>query len=853
VVVFLPQDLPAGASALIEHLATVGEVRTIAALTNDPRADAGVLRSVRSPGADTPAAQRRTAGRVAHASDADDETRCVVRMVTAALATAPAHRVAVLYGSSRPYARLLAEHLDAAGIRWNGSGVRPTVERTLPRALLDLLALPDHGWRRDEVLGVLSAAPVRGADGSRVPASRWERISRIAGVVADGDWDTRLKAYATQERAAADEEKGAEAPRRGLISRRERDAAAGEELQDFVADLRRRLHHGASLHRWSELAGWALDTFHGLLADPDAGGWLPPDEARAADRVNRILTGLAGLDTVEPTADLAGLRLALELELVDDLQRHGRFGDGILVAPMSAAVGLDADTVFVAGLAEDLVPGRLRADPLLPDRVRGLTGGALPPLRERVDRRLRHLLAALAAAGECVASFPRGDLRKSSTRLPSRWLLPTLRTLSGAAELDATGWQSATGDRITGSPSYAAGLAGTAELSTAQEWRIRTALAARSRDDDVLAALPGEPVLGRALTMLRARFGAELTRFDGDLTGHSVPDPTRRTVVSPTALEAWARCPHGYFMAKMLWIEPVESPEELVQISALDIGSLIHDAVDAFFTAQAQAGTVPGGATPWTAEQRADLRLAATTIAADLAARGATGHPTLWRQELGRILTDLDRLLDDDELLRARTGRRQVRSELAFGLRGAPAVRVALPDGRAIGLRGSADRVDVTSDGAITIVDYKTGSARSFAGLCEADPTAGGTKLQLPVYAYAARAALGRPDAPVAAEYWFLRKDRGKRIELALTPQVERVYAETLAVIADGMAAGLFPHRPPAQDGWGGFVECRFCDPDGFGVHERRDQWTRKCDDPRLAAYLRLVDPDAATAAQAVP
>ena len=493
----------------------------------------------------------------------------------------------------------------------------------------------------------------------------------------------------------------------------------------------------------------------------------------------------------------------------------------------------------------------MRADPLLPDRLRVLTGGALPPLRDRVDRQHRHLLAALASASGCVTSFPRGDLRKSSTRLPSRWLLPTLRSLSGAAALDATTWQSATGDRITGSPSYAASLATTADLATGQEWRTRAAIAARSRDDDVLDELPAEPVLARAITMLRARVSAELTRFDGDLAGHDVPDPTQRAAVSPTALEAWTRCPHGYFMAKMLWIEPVESPEELVQISALDIGSLIHDAVDAFFTAQSKAGTVPGGATPWTAEQRADLRHAATTIAADLAVRGATGHPMLWRQELGRILTDLDGLLDDDELLRAQAGRRQVRSELVFGMRGAPVVEVSLPGGRAIGLRGSADRVDVTADGAITIVDYKTGSARTFTQLSETDPTAGGTKLQLPVYAYAARAALGLPDAPVAAEYWFLRKDRGKRVQLALTPQVEHAYAETLAIIADGMAAGLFPHRPPAQDGWGDYVECRFCDPDGLGVNERRDQWTRKRNDPRLAAYLRLVDPEAAAAATA--
>src|SRR4051812_14808928 len=101
-----------------------------------------------------------------------------------------AHRPtgAILYSRAQPYARLFAEHLDAAGIRWNGAAVRPTIERTLPRLLLDLLALPDHGWRRDEVCAVLSAAPVRDKEGNRVPASRWERISRVAGVVGDSDW-----------------------------------------------------------------------------------------------------------------------------------------------------------------------------------------------------------------------------------------------------------------------------------------------------------------------------------------------------------------------------------------------------------------------------------------------------------------------------------------------------------------------------------------------------------------------------------------------------------------------------------------------------------------------------------------
>jgi hypothetical protein len=116
------------------------------------------------------------------------------------------------------------------------------------------------------------------------------------------------------------------------------------------------------------------------------------------------------------------------------------------------------------------------------------------------------------------------------------------------------------------------------------------------------------------------------------------------------------------------------------------------------------------------------------------------------------------------------------------------------------------------------------------------------------VYAHAARAGLGTPETGVSAEYWFLRKDRGKRITLPLTPEVDQACGAALAVIADGIAGGLFPHRPPDGDGWAGYIECSYCDTDGLGVKEVRDRWERKRRDPRLGRYLALVDP-AATAA----
>jgi len=360
--------------------------------------------------------------------------------------------------------------------------------------------------------------------------------------------------------------------------------------------------------------------------------------------------------------------------------------------------------------------------------------------------------------------------------------------------------------------------------------------------------LDGDEVAGRAMAMIRGWASDVLTRFDGDVSGHGIPGPADAgQVVSPTALEAWATCPHAYFVKRLLRVEPPETPEDLVQISALETGSLIHEVLDRFFTRQSGAGAVPGGGQRWTGAQRGELDHVVLEVAAEFEGRGVTGHPLLWRQERNRIAADLQLLLGDDELLRAQTGRVQVRSELSFGMRGRPAVRVGLPDGREIWFRGSADRVDCAGS-TLVVVDYKTGSAGSFKTISAANPTADGTKLQLPVYAHAARAGLGTPETGVSAEYWFLRKDRGKRITLPLTPEVDQACGAALAVIADGIAGGLFPQRPPDGDGWAGYIECRYCDTDGLGVKEVRDRWERKRRDPRLGRYLALVDP-AATAA----
>src|SRR5205085_8484490 len=95
------------------------------------------------------------------ASDADDEVRAAVRaIVDAAREGTPLDRIAVLYASPEPYARLVHEQLAGAGVATNGAAVIPVADRVAGRTLLGLLALPDGGFRRQDVFAWPSAAPL---------------------------------------------------------------------------------------------------------------------------------------------------------------------------------------------------------------------------------------------------------------------------------------------------------------------------------------------------------------------------------------------------------------------------------------------------------------------------------------------------------------------------------------------------------------------------------------------------------------------------------------------------------------------------------------------------------------------
>jgi len=143
--------------------------------------------------------------------------------------------------------------------------------------------------------------------------------------------------------------------------------------------------------------------------------------------------------------------------------------------------------------------------------------------------------------------------------------------------------------------------------ATEQEWRTRASAAGQD---------PGEPAVDQAVEMIRDRASDAFTRFDGNLgTADGLPDyADGQRMVSPTALEAYAVCPHAYFVERLLRVTPIEQPEEIITISPLDIGNLVHETMDTFVTEC--AGSLPGYAEPWSAQQRSRSESQAAKAAA---------------------------------------------------------------------------------------------------------------------------------------------------------------------------------------------------------------------------------------------
>ncbi|QKY19702.1 PD-(D/E)XK nuclease family protein [Halolamina sp. CBA1230] len=230
---------------------------------------------------------------------------------------------------------------------------------------------------------------------------------------------------------------------------------------------------------------------------------------------------------------------------------------------------------------------------------------------------------------------------------------------------------------------------------------------------------------------------------------------------SPSQLETYADCGFKYYLKYVLDIEPDD--EITLELNALDAGTYVHDVLERFY--RTWRGEGHDGVTEETVDEAEEVlyEVAASRLD-ELDARDTAFHDT-WVTALFDGLTVPEnrygnadgppglfkRFLHSEAELAPRDATPSY-FEAHVGLTpDEPGPEVLADDpvrvpGTDVQIRGKIDRLDITSDGGIVGMDYKTGSTAS-----ESD-TIDGHTFQLPAYLLMAENALNGD--PVGGSYY---------------------------------------------------------------------------------------------------
>ncbi len=664
------------------------------------------------------------------ASSRREEVRTICRLLKHLFRTQPGTEPGtVCVAMLRPqlYTDLFREECRRYGIPANITDRYQLSRAPLVVHLLNLLKLPLSRYRREDVLAI-AASPFFsfGEDHHALPGGVLAEVSGALRVVGGASQWRRKIAEAEEALERGGDARGREgwpSIERLRDARKEFDLLCGA-LSEIEVPAPPRLF-AARLSRLLETLSVRENMLSVRGGDPDR---LTERTVRAyakfleaLDETVELLELQKGPETANP------LRTYVEQMTTAVLRERynvrEEFGAGVLITSIDETRGLSMGTMVIAGLVDGEFPAPYQPEVFLSagrrkDRER----------RWQWQNRYQFYQAITNWADHLYLTYPR---REGECELVRSSFVDSLLQIA-----DTERWEEP--DRLP----FGDALYSEDEVLA---WGVAREEGAAGIPPDLLPVLEE---VRHAVSIEQGRMVQDaLPGYAGVLSGSISPTARERlerlagSPVSVTQLETYARCPYQFFAERLLQVRPQPDLEE--ELTALEKGSLLHEALFEFFEGRREEGKPPLAAC--TEETLAEAVEKLSGIL-ESKLRDLDIPDAFWQLDAELLLGgSAGRQSFVREFLRAEQ-KRAVASvpawfEVSFGgKRGRNFDRQLSRDEPAevgsLRLRGKVDRVEL-GDGFFTIIDYKTGEIRA-----SLEDIRRGVSLQLPLYLLAMRSIL---------------------------------------------------------------------------------------------------------------
>ena len=499
----------------------------------------------------------------------------------------------------------------------------------------------------------------------------------------------------------------------------------------------------------------------------DSGRDEPACEAfRDALRAQVVSESVAGARTVDFARFISDLQSTLEGAALSDPEVKG---GSLMVGTMPEVRGLRYQAVVLLGFSEGIFPAVERPDPFLTEDLRAALG-----LESRLERDQASLFYQAVTRADARLLITRPYLSDDGENWePSPFWNAVEQLFSKEAIKKLR----------PDDPRQLADAASSQEVLFQSVRRQEPPKAYTALDDrwqDLQHA--GHVMRARRARQAQGKYEGGVPDLKDALAVRYAPDK----VWSASRLESYAACPQMFYVSKALGLEAVELPA--LGLDVRQVGSILHKILEETYK---------------NAEDPADVESVLKQLSKEAKKIFASApqvygfRPSeLWELEQGQFLNMLEVTIE--ELAVVSAGWTPFAFEQKFGFKDAPPLEIQLNDEK-IRLHGVIDRIDKNEDGGLRVIDYKTGS-----GHLDKKELVAGNRLQLPIYALAARDALQLGE-PVDGLYWAINAAKAGALKLegfaaehgtGVEGAIETVKAH-LGNIVTGIRAGMFSPAAP--------------------------------------------------------